>query len=226
MEFDSAAISAAIKTQLQAQSAAGIFYADQAVKTDQLADGLTRYLAELYKWNQAYNLTAVRDPQEMVPRHIFDSLTASSWLQGTQILDVGTGAGLPGIPLALARPELRFTLLDTNGKKVRFVSHVAGVLGLSNALPVQARVEKYTADPLFDTIISRAFSSLADFIRGSGQLLAAGGSLLAMKGRLPEEEMANVPLGWSIAKIESVDVPCLEAERHLIQIKRAVQHSV
>jgi 16S rRNA (guanine527-N7)-methyltransferase len=187
--------------------------------TQKLIDGLTLYLGELAKWNKAYNLTAVRDPQQMVVRHIFDSLTAAPLLRGTRILDAGTGAGLPGIPLALCYPDRQFTLLDSNGKKIRFVQHVAGELGLKNIQPVQVRVESYECEERFDTVISRAFTALADFVSNSGHLLKPAGCLLAMKGKLPQAELRALPPGWHAANIESVNVPGLDAERHIIVLE-------
>jgi 16S rRNA (guanine527-N7)-methyltransferase len=187
--------------------------------TQKLIDGLTLYLGELAKWNKAYNLTAVRDPQEMVVRHAVDSLSAAPLLRGTRILDAGTGAGLPGIPLALLYPDRQFTLLDSNGKKIRFVQHVAGELGLTNVLPVQARVESYEMEDRFDTVISRAFTALADFVSNSGRLLNPDGCLLAMKGKLPEPELQALPPGWQATSIEPVYVPGLEAERHIIVLE-------
>jgi 16S rRNA (guanine527-N7)-methyltransferase len=187
--------------------------------TQKLIDGLTLYLGELAKWNKAYNLTAVRDPQQMVVRHIFDSLTAAPLLRGTRILDAGTGAGLPGIPLALCYPDRQFTLLDSNGKKIRFVQHVAGELGLKNIQPVQVRVESYECEERFDTVISRAFTALADFVSNSGHLLKPAGCLLAMKGKLPQAELRALPPGWHATNIESVNVPGLDAERHIIVLE-------
>jgi 16S rRNA (guanine527-N7)-methyltransferase len=192
-----------------------------ADKLEELSQRLTRYLAELYKWNKAYNLTAVRDPQEMVTRHILDSLMANTLLRGSDILDVGTGAGLPGIPLAMVYPNKRLTLLDTNGKKVRFVRHAAGALALSNVEPVQSRVEEFAPERPFTTIISRAFASLADFIAGSQHLLAPEGCLLAMKGKLLDEEIAALPPGWIISKTVAVEVPGLIGDRHLLVIEKS-----
>ena len=181
-----------------------------------LPEQLARYLHELEKWNRAYNLTAVRDPAEMVVRHVLDALSVNPWLQGTHILDVGTGAGLPGIPLALANPDKQFTLLDSNGKKIRFVHHAVGLLGLANVEPVQARVESWEPSQSFDTIISRAFSTLGEFINGSGHLLNRGGQLLAMKGKLPRDEIAAMPNGWQVTASHVIVVPGLDAERHAL----------
>jgi 16S rRNA (guanine527-N7)-methyltransferase len=187
--------------------------------TQKLIDGLTLYLGELAKWNKAYNLTAIRNPQEMVVRHIVDSLSAAPLLRGTRILDAGTGAGLPGIPLALCYPDRQFMLLDSNGKKIRFIQHVAGELGLTNVLPVQVRVESYEIEERFDTVISRAFTALADFVTNSGHLIKPAGCLLAMKGKLPEAELQALPPGWQATNIEPVYVPGLAAERHIIVLE-------
>lgn len=217
MPFDSIAISNRLRTGL-----------DQLQNFDLLAAGgdtlvaqLTRYLQELEKWNQAYNLTAVRDPADMVPRHLLDALSVNPYLHGKRILDVGTGAGLPGIPLALVNPDKQFTLLDANGKKIRFVQHVVGALGLSNVEAVQARIESWELRQPFDVIVSRAFSTLADFINGSGRLLGPGGCLLAMKGKLPEAELAALPAGWRATAVHVIHVPMLDAERHAVLLQPA-----
>jgi len=186
---------------------------------DRLLDSLTHYLAQLTKWNKAYNLTAVREPREMVVRHILDSLAAAPFLRGSRIIDVGTGAGLPGIPLALLYPDRQFTLLDSNGKKIRFVQHVTRELGLTNVLPVQARAEAYEPNHSFDTVISRAFTALADFVANSGHLVGAGGCLLAMKGKIPDAELAALPGDWRATRIEVLQVPGLDAERHAIVLE-------
>ncbi len=185
------------------------------------APGLLIYLRELDKWNRAYNLTAVRDPQQMVTRHLLDSLTAHSFLRGTRILDVGTGAGLPGIPLAVTNPDRQFVLLDSNGKKTRFVKHIVGVLQLDNVDVVQARVEQWEPNVLFDTVISRAFSSLRDFVSTAGRFVSSDGCLLAMKGKYPADEIAGLPINWSATRAEKVTVPGLDADRNLIILERS-----
>jgi 16S rRNA (guanine527-N7)-methyltransferase len=187
-----------------------------------LVDALAGFLRLLDKWNQAFNLTSIRDPGEMVVRHVLDSLSARQFLQGRRVLDVGCGAGLPGIPLALADPERSFTLLDSGLKKVRFVRQAIGELRISNACAVQARIEDYAPMQLFDTVISRAFAALPDFINGAGKLVAPGGRLLAMKGRLPADELEAVPEGWLAEAVTPVQVPGLDAERHMIVISRRV----
>lgn len=183
-------------------------------------DALAEFLRLLDKWNQAFNLTSIRDPGEMVVRHVLDSLSARPFLNGERVLDVGSGAGLPGIPLALADPGRNYTLLDSALKKVRFVRQAIGELGISNACAVQTRIEDYAPMQLFDTVTSRAFASLPDFIAGAGRLVAPGGRLLAMKGRLPTDELEALPDGWVIEAATAVQVPGLDAERHMIVISR------
>ena len=185
-----------------------------------LVTALAEFLRLLDKWNQAFNLTSIRDPGEMVVRHVLDSLSARPFLQGERVLDVGCGAGLPGIPLALADPGRSFTLLDSALKKVRFVRQAIGELKISNACAVQARIEDYAPMQLFDTVTSRAFASLPDFIDGAGRLLAPGGRLLAMKGRLPADEIEALPDGWVVEAVTAVPVPGLDAERHMIVVSR------
>jgi len=181
-----------------------------------LSEPLLAYLQLLGKWNSAYNLTAVRDPEEMVTLHLLDSLTALPALNGSRVLDVGTGAGLPGIPLAIACPDKAFTLLDTNGKKTRFVETAARQLGLGNVTVEKARIEEYEPAEPFDTVVSRAFSALGDFVTACAPKLAGGGQLLAMKGRLQSEEIDLINKAqWNIT-CEQVSVPGLDAERHLI----------
>jgi 16S rRNA (guanine527-N7)-methyltransferase len=161
----------------------------------------------------------VREPQAMVVMHILDSCAVQPWLAGNNIIDVGTGAGLPGIPLAAINPERQFTLLDSNGKKTRFVTQATAELGLRNVEVVQARIQDYVPPVAFDSILCRAFTSLAEFVKVCDARLAPGGRLLAMKGRLSDDEFAEVPTGW---KMDSavLEVPGLEAERHLIILTR------
>ena len=177
------------------------------------------YLAELNKWKAAYNLTAVRKPHEMVVRHILDSLTAIPYLRGSRILDAGTGAGLPGIPLAVCCADRQFTLLDSNGKKVRFVQHAVATMGLTNIDVVQARAETFQPGESFDCVISRAFCSLAEFVANSAHLLAPDGCLLAMKGRRPDAELAALPAGWTAVAVDPVTVPGLTGERHMVVLE-------
>lgn len=185
------------------------------------SDVFARFLGLLEKWNRAFNLTAVREPNEMITRHVLDSLTARRFLHGLSVLDVGTGAGLPGLPLAIVEPQRQFALLDAAGKKIRFVQHAVGELALGNVQVVQSRVENYRpADP-FDTVICRAFSSLQEFVGRCDSLVANGGRLLAMKGRLSKAERAGVPAPWIITEVVPVSVPGLVGERHIVVLERA-----
>jgi len=180
---------------------------------------LLAYIALLEKWNKVYNLTAVRDPGQMVPQHLLDALSIRPFLAGSRILDVGTGAGLPGIPLAIAEPRREFVLLDSALKRTRFVTQAVGELGLQNVDVVQARVESYQPPALFDTITSRAFTATEDFVAATEHLLAADGQLLAMKGKLPEQEINKLPKQW-LCKAHKLVVPGVVGERHVLQIKR------
>lgn len=186
--------------------------------TSQL-ERFARYLRLLEKWNHAFNLTAVRDPEDMVVRHVLDSVAAAPFLSGGSILDVGTGAGLPGIPLAIMAPAQRFTLLDSVGKKVRFLRHVLGELALENCAVVHSRVEAYQPESLFDTVVCRAFAATGEFVAQCGRLLAPQGRLLAMKGRDPERELVGLPAGWR-GRCEPMQVPGLAAQRHAVVIER------
>jgi len=176
---------------------------------------LLNFLQLLEKWNQTYNLTAVRDPEQMVPRHLLDSLSVLPYLQGPRVLDIGTGAGLPGIPLALARPDLEFTLLDSNAKKTRFATQALHELGLKNVAVVQERVEKFHPAEKFDTLIARAFASIPDMLAASRHLCAPNGRFLVMKGVFPQEELAAVTDGYR-AEVKALTIPGLDAARHMV----------
>lgn len=177
-----------------------------------------RYIGLLDKWNAAFNLTAVRDPAQMVSRHVLDSLSIAPRLHGARLLDVGTGAGLPGIPLAIEQPERTFVLLDTNGKKTRFVTQAVLELGLGNVTVVKSRVEDYRPEAGFDAIVSRAFASLADFVTLTRHLLAPGGVWLAMKAGLGAEERAALPAGVRLAGEYRLEVPGGAAARQLVEL--------
>lgn len=185
---------------------------------DQVAQ-LLAYLQLLIKWNKAYNLTAVRDPLEMVNRHLIDSLSVVPYISGERIIDVGSGPGLPGIPLAICYPEMAVTTLDSNGKKTRFQLQVKGELGLTNLEVVNARVENCNFEP-FDQVISRAFASIEDMINWTHQLCSEQGVFLAMKGLYPEEELATLPEQYELKRCHQLQVPGTEGERHLLVIGR------
>ena len=177
---------------------------------------LAHYVALLGRWNRVYNLTAVRRPEDIVARHILESLSILPWVQGYRVLDVGSGAGLPGIPLAMARPDLAFTLLDSNGKRTRFMTQAVAELGLTNVRVVRCRVEEYCPDTLFDSVLSRAFASLAIMLENAGRLCDANGCVLAMKGVRPDSELADVPSGYRLVGVYPLAVPGLNADRHLV----------
>lgn len=187
--------------------------------TDHQKTQLVAYVDMLHKWNKAYNLTSVRDPAEMVVRHILDSIVIAPYLQGQRFIDVGTGPGLPGIPLAIVLPDAHFTLLDSLGKRVRFLRQVQHELKLENITPVQSRVEAYPSEPPFDGVISRAFASLNDMVSWCHHLPGEKGRFYALKGQLPEDEIASLPDDFSVESVEKLRVPQLEGERHLVIIK-------
>jgi 16S rRNA (guanine527-N7)-methyltransferase len=187
----------------------------------ELAPPLLAYLDLLARWNRAYNLTAVRDPREMVPRHLLDSLAMEPFLDGIATLaDLGTGPGLPGIPLAIARPGLRVTLVEANGKKARFLREAVRTLGLDNAEVAESRIEALDRPGAFDAITARALASLPQILGFGGHLLAPGGRLLAMKGARPDEEIAALPRGWRLQTLHRLTVPGLDGERHLAVVGR------
>lgn len=186
---------------------------------DAVQSSLLDYVALLNKWNRAYNLTAVRKPELMITRHILDSLVVHPYLKPGLIIDVGTGAGLPGIPLALIRPDDEFFLLDSNSKKTRFLTQAVTELGLKNVTVVQSRAEEFKPDQLFNTIMSRAYSTLANMISGTRHLLADGGVFFAMKGVYPVAELDELPADMQLVESHQLHVPELDAERHLLVIQ-------
>lgn len=189
-----------------------------------IQEKLLAYLALLYKWNKVYNLTAVRDPLEMVTLHLLDSLSVLPYIDSNNLLDVGSGGGLPGIVLAICKPELQVTTIDTVQKKAIFMRQVKGELGLNNLTVVHARVESYQSVEKFDAIISRAFSDIALFIKLTQHLLVQDGKWLAMKGQVPYEELNDLPkdlpvnLKVKLNKVIPLMVAGLDAERHLLII--------
>ena len=185
------------------------------------ADAVSRlldYLTLLERWNAAYNLTAVRDPAEMVTRHLLDSLAILPFVQGATLADLGTGPGLPGIVLSIAAPGRQILLVDSNGKKVRFLREAIRSLKLDGVRAEQARVEDVGGQ--FDCITARAFASLADMLAWGGHLLAPQGTWLAMKGKLPDDELAGIPDGFVVRATHELQVPGLPAERHLLVLGR------
>jgi 16S rRNA (guanine527-N7)-methyltransferase len=179
------------------------------------------YVRELARWNRAYNLTAVRDVEEMIPRHLLDSLALHRFIAGPQVADAGTGAGLPGVPLAIAQPASRFTLIDAGAKKVRFVRHVTALLSLPQIAVVHSRLEDYRPEAGFDTVIARALAPLPRLLDLTGHLCAPGGQLLAMQGRQQDEEPAALPVPWVVDRVERLSVPGLDAQRHVVILRRA-----
>lgn len=181
---------------------------------------LLRYVALLNKWNKTYNLTAVREPERMIGRHILDSLAVLPFINATNVLDVGTGGGLPGIPLAIARPDLCITMLDSLQKKTTFVRQAIGELELKNAWVVCERVEQFQSPEKFTIVISRAFAELGDFVRGAAHLVTEGGRMFAMKGVYPHDEITRLPKTYQIERVIELSVPQVEGERHLVVLKK------
>ncbi len=182
---------------------------------------LIDYLGLLSKWNAVYNLTAVRDPMQMVAYHLLDSLAIiPAFLEAKNVLDVGAGGGLPGMVLAIARPDIQVSLVDTVHKKTAFLTQVKAELGLSNATVYTARVENLVVQKKFDVITSRAFAELFDFVSWAAHLLKEGGRFIAMKGVAPDEEIAHLPQGWQVIALKPLIVPELQAERHLVFIEK------
>jgi 16S rRNA (guanine527-N7)-methyltransferase len=181
---------------------------------------LVQYVQLLDKWNSAYNLTSVRDPMEMLVKHIMDSLAVAPFIKGQRIIDVGTGPGLPGIPLAICFPDKEFTLLDSLGKRIRFLNQVKLQLGLKNVAPLQSRVEDHQPNPGYDVVLSRAFASLSDMIGWCAHLPAADGQFLAMKGAQAAEEIAALPDFVKVVANETLLVPELTGQRFLVIVEK------
>lgn len=182
-------------------------------------DLLMQYLTLLVRWNNTYNLTAIREPAAMINLHLLDSLAVHSHIADkTRLIDVGTGPGLPGIPLAIMNPGKHFTLLDSAGKKTRFLFQVRTELGLDNVIEINQRAEAYEPTAHYDTVLSRAFSSLSDMLDTCQHLITAQGCFMAMKGKLLESELAGVSSRYSVCALCRLDIPDLEGERHLVTI--------
>jgi 16S rRNA (guanine527-N7)-methyltransferase len=187
------------------------------------SDKLLILVDELEQANAQFNLTAIRDRPGMLSKHILDSLTLQPYLRGERCADVGTGAGFPGLPLAVANPQRRFTLIEATGKKSRFVQQTSDRMGCSNVQVVNARAESYRPFQLFDTVAARALSSLADFVAYAGHLCAPTGRLLAMKGRRPDDEISAVPKSFRVLGVHRLQVPGLADQRHLVEMIPVVQ---
>ena len=184
---------------------------------------LLRLVDELELGNARFNLTAIRDRPGMLSKHVLDSLSLQPYLRGGRVADVGTGAGFPGLALAIVNPERRFTLIEATGKKARFVEQTAERIGVGNVQVVNARAETYRPFELFDTVVARALASLADFVAYAGHLCAPGGRLLAMKGKRPDDEISAVPRAFRAIAIHRLRVPGLSDERHLVELASRIE---
>jgi 16S rRNA (guanine527-N7)-methyltransferase len=173
------------------------------------------------EWGRRMNLTAIRERSQQVTKHVLDSLSVLSWLRGPRVADVGSGAGFPGIPLAIAAPRLEFALIEATGKKCRFLEHVRDTLELANVEVVQARAEAYRPATRYDTVLARAVGPIVELVRNAGGLVAGEGRLLAMKGRYPRDELAKNLNGWKLVAVHAVRVPDLDEERHLVELARS-----
>ncbi|MFT6915276.1 MAG: 16S rRNA (guanine527-N7)-methyltransferase [Motiliproteus sp.] len=189
------------------------------VLTAEQQQQLLSYVGLLHRWNKTYNLTAVREPEAMIERHLLDSLSVVPYIEGQNIADVGTGPGLPGIVLAIVYPEKKFTLMDSNGKKTRFLQQVKQALALGNIDIYKGRVETYPEQQSFDTVISRAFASLNAMLSWTESLAAADGRFLAMKGAYPYQELTELPAGFELLNTYPLQVPNCEGERHLLEFR-------
>ncbi|GHD41972.1 16S rRNA m(7)G-527 methyltransferase [Marinobacter persicus] len=206
--------------QWQDQLRRGLAAMDLAL-TESQQQQLLAFLALLDKWNKAYNLTAVRDERVMVARQLLDSLSILPWVTTDHLLDVGAGGGLPGIPLAIVFPDKQFTLLDSNGKKTRFLNQCVLELGLKNVRVIHGRAEQCQPEQPFHQISSRAFTALENLVSWCGPLLAENGQFLAMKGQYPHDEVSALPAGWQVESSHSLQVPGADGERHLLIVTRA-----
>jgi 16S rRNA (guanine527-N7)-methyltransferase len=199
--------------------AAGVSRLGIALAPAQL-EALATLAAELADWNTRVNLTSITTPDEVVDKHLLDSLAVLPLLKGTRVADVGSGAGFPGLPLAIADPDRHFTLIESTGKKVKFIRHVVGQLALANVDVIPGRAEVYKPSRPFDSVVARALGSLAEFVRVAGHLAGRGGRLLAMKGKVPEDELKTLPPGWKALAAHPVAVPGLDAERCVVELGR------
>nr|WP_233152814.1 16S rRNA (guanine(527)-N(7))-methyltransferase RsmG [Motiliproteus sp. MSK22-1] len=192
----------------------------QSSLTDSQYQQLLDYIQLLHKWNRAYNLTAIRDPLQMIDKHLLDSLSVAPYINSERVIDVGTGPGLPGIPLSILYPHKRFTLLDSNGKKTRFLQQVKMEMDLQNIHIHNGRVESHQPEELYEEVISRAFASLQDMLTWTQSICAEKGRFLAMKGQYPAEELEQLPPEYKLLESHRLDVPGTDAERHLLIITK------
>ena len=198
----------------------GLLAQTDLIVSDQQASQLVALVELLAKWNKAYNLTSVRDPSQMLVKHILDSIVVSPHLQGNSFIDVGTGPGLPGLPLAILNPDKQFVLLDSLGKRMRFIRQAILSLGLKNVEIVQSRVEEYQPEVGFDCVLSRAFASLEDMLSWCSHLPNESGHFLALKGQYPESEVVNLDSKFEFIESVTLQVPQLDGERCLVKVKR------
>ncbi len=191
------------------------------VMDDKQASRLLKLLAEVLEWNERFNLTAITEPAEMLRKHLLDSLSIHSHLHGQRIADVGAGAGFPGLPLAILNPGRHFSLIESTGKKARFLEHVVSSLELVNVTVVNSRAEAWNPVIPFDSVVARALGKVGEFIRVAGHLCGRRGRLLAMKGQYPQAELESLPGGWKLLAVHEIQVPGLDAARHLVELGRA-----
>lgn len=203
-------------TQLQV-----LLQQSQLSVSDQQCQQLVQYVELLNKWNKAYNLTSVRDPQQMLIKHIMDSLVVSTHLKGQIFIDVGTGPGLPGVPLAIVNPDKQFLLLDSLGKRVRFLTQVKNELALTNITPIQSRVEDFQPEMVLDGVISRAFASIEDMVKWCSHLIGPKRCFFALKGVYPKEEIAALNDSVTVSAVHPLVVPQLTGERHLVILQKS-----
>lgn len=189
--------------------------------SDKQQNQLLDYVERIYKWNKAFNLTSVREPEQMMVKHILDSLAVAPFLTDKNYIDVGTGPGLPGIPLAIACPKKQFTLLDSLGKRVRFMKQCAFEMKLVNINPIQSRVEDHVPEQYYDAVLSRAFASLKDMLHWCEHLVDSQGKFLALKGQYPADEIAAMPDTFTLESSVELYVPGLEGERHLLTVQKS-----
>jgi 16S rRNA (guanine527-N7)-methyltransferase len=208
-----------VAAEIESRLAAGLSELGLALAPAQV-EALLTLVMELADWNARFNLTAIKDPAEVVDKHLLDSLAVLPYLKGLTVADVGSGAGFPGLPLAIADLDRRYSLIESTGKKVTFLRHACTMLRLPNVEVVQGRAEAMKPKKPFDTIVARALGSLAEFVRVAGHLAGRNGRLLAMKGKVPEEELKAIPTGWMVLAVRPIRVPGLDAERCLVELAR------